>query len=366
MMSDSECSVALFHGPNQPLELRTIALPDLPPKAIRVRVRCCTVCGSDLHTFQGHRHGPTPAILGHEIIGDIAEFGKGAMQSDYRNQPLRKGDRVTWTIAASCGECFFCNSGLPQKCDRLFKYGHEPFDGPRPLSGGMTGFCDLVPGTSLLRLNDDLPDEVACPVNCATATVTAAVRMAGECTGKSVLIQGGGLLGLTLAAIARVQGASHIFATDANPDRRDLLLRFGATACFDAVTELDSLTAAIRDATDGRGADLGFEVCGAPAAAEEAMRLLRIGGRYLLVGTVFPTRPIALSPEWIIRRMLTIQGLHNYTPVDLATAVAFLEENHDRFPFAEVVQAAFPLTDADAAMHHAVQSKSLRVAIHPW
>ena len=81
---------------------------------------------------------------------------------------------------------------LPQKCEQLFKYGHERITPAHPLSGGLAEFCHLALGTPILPVPDALPDLVACPVNCATATVAAALRAAGGCRGRSVLVQGAG------------------------------------------------------------------------------------------------------------------------------------------------------------------------------
>ncbi len=95
------------------------------------------------------------------------------------------------------------------------------------------------------------------------------------------------------------------------------------------------------------------------------LKLLRIGGHYVLVGAVFPSSPLALDPEAVIRRLLNIHGLHNYTPADLADAVAFLAQHHARYPFAELVTDSFPLAEADRAFQHAIETRALRVAVRP-
>src|SRR5678816_2315596 len=115
---------ALFHGPNRPLELARFERVPLRDVEICVRVTACTLCGSDLHTHAGRRSEPTPTVLGHEIVGRIEAFGPNAPRRDYRGEDLSIGDRVSWSIAASCDNCFFCDDGLPQKCASLFKYGH--------------------------------------------------------------------------------------------------------------------------------------------------------------------------------------------------------------------------------------------------
>ena len=355
---------AVFNAPNAPLEMRTFPLPGLGPGEVLVRVTCCTVCGSDLHTYTGRRSTPTPTILGHEILGEVAALGPGDPVRDVDARPLTVGDRVTWSIAASCGACFFCTHGIPQKCERLFKYGHQAITPEHPLSGGLAEYCHLAPGTAVVRAPADLPDAVACPANCATATVAAALRTGGDCRDEAVLVQGAGMLGLTACAMARAQGAYEVIACDVDAARLAAAERFGATR-YVLADDADALKGAVAAATDGRGVDLALELSGAAVAMEAGLDLLRIGGRYVLVGAVFPGPAVAVSPESVIRRLLSIHGLHNYTPADLARAVAFLADNHARYPFAELVAETFPLSEANAAFQHAIQGRAHRVAVRP-
>ena len=115
---------ALFTGSDKPLEIQSYPLPELKPGEVLIRITCCTICGSDLHTYEGRRSTPLPTILGHEILGEVVGF-PDAPPRDVTGDTLAIGDRVTWSIAASCNQCFYCTHGLPAKCEQLFKYGHE-------------------------------------------------------------------------------------------------------------------------------------------------------------------------------------------------------------------------------------------------
>ncbi|MEX2111805.1 MAG: zinc-binding dehydrogenase [Pirellulales bacterium] len=354
----------VFAGPGQPLAPQAFAWPQLAAGEMLVKVTFATLCGSDLHTYQGRRQTPCPTILGHEILGRVAALADERVV-DLSGVKLAVGDRVTWSIAASCGECFYCQRGLPQKCERLFKYGHERIDASHPLSGGLAEYCHLARGTAVLRVPDELPDEVACPANCATATIAAALRVGGEFRDGAVLIQGAGMLGLTAAAMAHAGGASEIIVCDPDETRLPWAERFGATTLVQLRGGGGELSQAVQQATDGRGVDLALELSGSPEAMEAGLRLLRIGGRYVLVGSVFPTRDVALPAEQVVRRLLRIEGLHNYAPDDLQAAVAFLAANHKRYPFGELVTDRFALDEADAAFQHALTTKAPRVAVVP-
>jgi alcohol dehydrogenase len=360
-----ESLAAVFAAAGEPLDIRPLPLPELRPGEVLVRVTCCTVCGSDVHTYQGHRTTPVPTVLGHEILGTVAAIGPGEPVLDHEGRPLDIGDRVTWSIAASCGACFFCEHGIPQKCERLFKYGHERIRPEHQLSGGLAEYCHLAPGTAIIPVPEALPDVVACPANCATATVAGALRIGGGCDGAAVLIQGAGMLGLTACAMARSRGAQHVIACDVDTERLELARRFGATRCVAVTDDGGELTAAVNELTGGRGVDLALELSGAIAAMEAGLKLLRIGAHYVLVGAVFPSPPLAVDPEAVIRRLLNIHGLHNYTPADLAAAIEFLTQHHGEYPFAELVADTFPLCEAELAFEHAIRSRALRVAVLP-
>ncbi len=108
----------VFNEPGRPLALRRYGLPQLAEGEVLVRITCCTLCGSDVHTYEGRRSTPLPTVLGHEIIGRVDRLPPGSEVRDYEGVPLTVGDRVTWSVAANCGSCFYCEDGLPQKCEQ--------------------------------------------------------------------------------------------------------------------------------------------------------------------------------------------------------------------------------------------------------
>jgi alcohol dehydrogenase len=356
----SEARAMVFEGPGQPLRPRQFALPHLAPGELLVRVHACTLCGSDLHTYEGRRRTPCPTILGHEIVGRVEGVPPDGLALDHERRPLQIGDRVVWSLAVGCSACFFCAHELPQKCAHLVKYGHAAIGAAHVLSGGLATHCHLLRGTAVYRVPEDVPDLVACPATCATATAAAALRHAGDVDGGTVLIQGAGMLGLTAAALAAARGAAALVVADVDPARTALATRFGATHATADMHEVPDL---IRALTDGRGADVVIEMSGAPAAIEAGLELLRIGGCYVWIGTVFPTRAVSISPESIVRRHLTIHGVHNYHPRDLGEALAFLGAHHHRHPFAELVGGRFHLEEADTAFRFAARERPVRVAV---
>ena len=340
---------------------REMPRPEPKPGEVLVRVRCCTLCGSDLHTYSGRRASPQACVLGHEIIGDVESWGDGAV--DFRGKPLQVGQRITWTMAVGCGSCYYCRSGLTQKCESLFKYGHEPAHPANRPTGGLSDFCLLTPGTPIFPLPDRLPDAVAAPANCATATVSAAlrlVRQTHEVVDASVLITGAGMLGLTAAAQFREAGAAHVAMLDPSAPRRSLALRFGVNA---VAAQLDSSVHG--EGQGSRGFDIALDFAGVVPAVQSCLDAVRIGGCVLLAGSVFPTESVQLAPEQVVRKMLTLRGLHNYVAADLQHALGFLERSLDNYPFAELVSAVYPLSQTADAFAHFESERPVRIAVQP-
>lgn len=352
---------AVFAGHGLPFELKEFPVPRPGEGEVLVDISCGTICGSDVHTWHGRRQEPTPCVLGHEITGRIVAFGRGAPRRDLRGEPLREGDRVTWTLAASCGTCFFCRRGLPQKCEHLFKYGHSAIAPGREFSGGFAECCLLTAGTGILRLPEELSDEIAAPANCAVATVAAAFRQTGPVEDSVVAVIGCGVLGLTACAMARAAGAAEVIACDVVPAREPLARAFGAGL----YCAPDRLSEVSKEITRGRGADIIVEFSGASSAVGTALGATRTGGTVLIAGTTMPGMSVPLDPNDLVRRMLTIRGLHNYAPQDLVTAVDFLSANVERFPYVTLNGGRFALSDINRAFESAAGSPGMRVAVTP-
>jgi alcohol dehydrogenase len=355
---------AVFRAIGEPLVLERFPIPELSGAEALVRIRCATICGSDLHSYFGRRTSPMPCVLGHEMVGEIAAIGPDGAR-DYRQAPLALGDRVTWSMVWSCGLCFYCRHGLRPKCERLFKFGHEEIAPGRALIGGMAEYCYLPEGTAMFRVPSNLPDAVASPANCATATVAAVLRTAGPVEGEVVVIHGAGMLGLTACAMAASAGAALVIVIEPDSQRRERALQFGAGVALDSVMEPAEILAHVKALSAGRGADAGLEFAGYPESMELGISLLRMGGRFVMAGATFPSRPAQLSAEQLVRRMIRITGVYNYIPEDLETALAFLAQVVDRYPFETLVGAEFPLREVNKAIAFAENERPPRVALIP-
>lgn len=363
-MLGQECTAAVFVEPGRPLELQRFRLPhEIEAGAALCKVTMSAICGSDLHTISGRRTEPAPLILGHEIIGEVVALGSD-LETDGFGDALTIGDRVSWSIMASCGRCASCGRGLPQKCDTLRKYGHTCCIQMPHLTGGYAEYIYLFGGTAIYKIPEKISDDVATPANCALSTVINAVKSIGLNEGDTVLIQGAGLLGLNLIALAVEAGARTIFVTDVLQSRLDLAGRFGADVCINVEgMPREEFLSQIRDRTGGQGVDVAFEVCGVKDAVGQAVDALRIGGRYLIAGLVTPGSDLAIDGNQLTRKYLTVKGIHNYHPSHLGMALTFLAECSDKYPYNELVGKVFPLARINEAVELALSAQHIRIGV---
>ena len=358
--------VAVYDAPNAPFRLREY--PVRPPRAgeVLVRIRMSTICRSDIHSYQGHRPNPCPGLLGHEIVGDVVALGAG-VERDLRGEPLALGDRITWSEYFIPGPSYARDVlDLPQKSPGVDKYGHMAATAEPHFHGGFGEYCYVLPGSWILKVPPELTDEEATPVNCGVATMMSATDAGGVSMGQAVVIQGLGLLGLYGAAIAKARGARVVVGIDPVPGRRALAARFGVDLALDPGAQDEAaLVARVRAACAPAGADVVIEVCGAAGVVPAGVRMLRVGGTYVLAGLVNPEAYFRLDGNLLVRNWISLRGVHNYHPRHLVQALDFVATSRRRFPLHDLVDGRYALGDVERAMRDAAEHRVLRAAIVP-
>lgn len=365
----------VFHGVGQPFEQREIRLPEtLEEGELLVKLEVATICGSDLHTVSGKRNEPMPLILGHEGVGVVERVGSNIFSG---NRPrrgawnVREGDRVTFSVADSCGTCVECSlHKLPQKCVSLMKYGHARVDDGTGLNGTYASHIILRPGTHVVKLPNTLSSRICAPANCALATVANSLdmgRLPRYGANQSAIVQGAGLLGIYAVAWLRWRvGMEVVFCFDMSPERLKTAERFGAIPVLVKPGEDEAhARAEFVHQRCPRGVDVAVEMTGARSVVTEGVQLLRNGGHYAFAGMVHPDSQLSsLTGETIIRKCLTIRGVHNYTPWNLQEAVDFLKEFQDALPFESVLSPEdFALQDLEKAFEVAHNGEYCRVVV---
>lgn len=319
------------------------ALPDeLNAGEVLVQISMATICGSDLHTTEGRRSAPTPCVLGHEAVGHVVSSAREGVTTN---------QRVTWTLADSCGHCAPCTSWhLPQKCEHLFKYGHAALNDGSGLNGCYASHIVIRPGTHILPVPAALSDAIAAPANCALATIVNALEILPDPCDRA-LVQGGGLLGIYACAWLRHRGVREVFCTDLSPQRLALVAEFGGIP--------------VPHGEKMPQVDLVLEVTGSSAVIPDGIRALRPGGHYVWAGMVHPETKLDLTGEAVLRKCLTLRGVHNYAPQHLADGLDFLAVNHTRLPFEKLTSPPLPLDRLNEGFDLTRSRQWQRVAIQP-
>ena len=350
----SRSKITVFHGKDKPISIDIIQIPELKEGEILIKNEYTTLCRSDLNTYCGKRNEKTPTILGHEVVGRIVDFGPDTSSFDLKGNRLSVQDRITWAIYASDPNTLQSKAGIPQKSPDLFKYGHEQLSESNSLHGGLGEFIILREHTPIIKISEAVPLPVAAIINCAVATVAGAIRSAGTLKGKRVLVSGAGMLGMVACAMARVYEAAKVVAIDVNEDRLKKAKEFGADELYN--TRLDKIRS-------NELFDVVFELSGITSAMQDTLSKLVIGGVAVWVGATYPQPALRINAEEVVRKLLTIKGLHNYNSEDLKEAVNFIELHYQLFPFEKLVEKQFTLEETDAAFRYGIDKNPFRVGI---
>ncbi|MDI6097349.1 Zn-dependent alcohol dehydrogenase [Actinoplanes sp. NEAU-A12] len=262
------------------------------PGEVRLRVRASGVCHSDLSAMRGGLPQPVPAVLGHEAAGDVIEIGDGV-------DDLAPGDRVAVNWLPACGACTHCRRNEPYLCMTHVMAGYVM---PRFSAGdlpvfGMAGcgsFAEemVVPRAGAVRIDDDVPYEVAALIGCGVTTgVGAVINTAQVRPGDTVVVIGCGGVGIAAIQGARLAGAAVIVAVDTVPARHELARRFGATHTA-GPDELSDLQMEVVP----EGFDHAFDVVAVPQTLRTAWTACRRGGAVIVVGAGRAEDQVEFSP----------------------------------------------------------------------
>ncbi|MFT3866750.1 MAG: Zn-dependent alcohol dehydrogenase [Solirubrobacterales bacterium] len=293
-------NAALLRRHGDPLAIEEITLDDPAPGEVVVRTAAVGICHSDLFVLEGGREPGLPLLLGHEVAGIVERVGLGV-------DHVAPGDHVTGCSSAFCGRCEWCVRGRPNACvnkDYTRPAGEEPRIRDRDGAAvaqlvGLGAFTEklLVSGTSLVKIPDAMPLDIAAMLGCAVTTGMGSVfNSAAVEIGDRVVVIGCGGVGLNAVQAAQMAGARQVIAVDMVPRKLELARRFGATDVVDASSE-DAVAAVL--ALSGGGVDHAIEAVGTPATIQDAFAMLRFGGTATVIG-IPPSTEISLPTDALL------------------------------------------------------------------
>jgi 2-desacetyl-2-hydroxyethyl bacteriochlorophyllide A dehydrogenase len=298
-----------------PGEVRVDDRPEpelLAPDDAIVQVEATGVCGSDLHIYHGRVKIEPGFVIGHEFVGEVIAAGDAVTKVDV-------GDRVLGCFHTACGSCFFCMRSQYHKCDEARVFGHGATLGSLP---GAQAEQVLVPRANLTlrRVPDGMSDDAALFAGDVMGTGYHSVVSGGVRPGDTVVVLGLGPVGLCAAQAARASGAAQVIAVDSVSERLAVAQEFGAQAVH--LTEEDP-RAAVKEATDGRGADLVVDAVGHPDVLDTACRMARKCGTVSAVGVYAERCEVHMGVVWI--KALTIRTGHANVIAHVDSVLAMMQ-----------------------------------------
>ena len=360
---------AVQESGGSPLIITEIEIEDPGPGQVRVAVRHCGCCHSDLSIVSGVFPAPMPIVLGHEASGVVDAVGSGVSH-------LKPGDHVVLTPCPPCGICYFCVRGEASSCvNSQAIMTNQLSDGKTGLSRngeivyrgvGLGGFAEyvLTPSTGAVKIDQQIPLEVACVVGCAVQTGVGAVLNTAEVQeGATVLVIGLGGIGLSVVQGARLAGASRIIASDPIAARREAAGALGATDLIDPTRE--DLIVQAQTQTGGIGVDYAFECAGHGDLISQAITATRNAGTIVCVGAPPIDHNITIAPASLFvmtakRLMGTLLGGCN----SLREIPRMIElYQNGRLDLEALITARRPLSEINEAMGDLAAGRGIRTVI---
>jgi L-iditol 2-dehydrogenase len=286
------------------LELQHIPVPHPKTGEVLVKVMSALTCGTDVKTFKrGHPKFPPPFVFGHEFGGDIVEVGDGVTR-------FKTGMRVTSTVNAECGNCFYCRKGQGNLCENLeYNFG---------------AFAEyvIVPASIVRKNLFEIPADVSYADAAVIEPFVTVVHGQGLVKiqpGEVIAIIGaGGPIGILHSQMAILAGASRVIAIDRSDTRLEVLKQFGSVIPINPLHQ--DVSAAVLEATGGYGADVVIECAGTKQTWEQAVDLVRRGGRVLWFGGLPGGAKVELDAVRLHYGEITLFNIHSGTANDAQQA----------------------------------------------
>jgi len=348
----STMRAAVYRGVNN-VRLEEVPVPAIGPGEILVRVHTCGICGTDLKKIATGSHS-APRIFGHETSGVIAKVGEGIRK-------FAVGDRVVVFHHIPCGECYYCRHKTFAQCTTYKKVGCTA--GFEPSGGGFAEYVrvmDWIVQKGTVRIPDGIGFEQACfvePVNTCIKGIETLRLEAGE----TVLVIGQGPIGIILATLAKRAGA-RVITSDLHPARLTIANSFGLNLTINA-SKADA-GEAVREMTEGRGADAVILAVGGNGMIRPAMDATRPGGRVLLFAQTVRGEA-TIDPAAVCVDEKTLVGSYSASVELQEESVRFVMNRE--MDLERLISHRFPLESGVEALNLAAhpQPDSMKIVIQP-
>lgn len=297
---------AVYHGPKD-LRVEEIDVRELKENEVLIQVKYCGVCGTDVHIFRGDGGAfavTPPLVPGHEFSGIVAKVGAKVTQ-------VKVGDRVSGDPNDMCGECYYCKNGKQHFCTNNIGVGTT-------VNGGFAEYV-IMREKQVYKFSEDLSfieaamaEPIACCLN--------GIDLCNIKPGATVLVIGGGPIGMIMMQLAKYSGASKLILSEPVAEKRELALKLGATKVIDPFSEN------IQEVLDNycQNVDVVIECAGNIKTQEQAVQLAGKTCTVMLFGLAAPDESFPLKPDDVFKKELKITSSF-INPYTFERAISVLE-----------------------------------------
>lgn len=334
---------AVFYEPGV-IKVEEKADPDVAQDEVLIRVMAAGVCGTDMHIYDGAKGASEcfpPVVLGHEFAGIVEAVGADVTHT-------KVGDYVTVDPSIMCGKCYACQMGKPHFCESYSATG-VTYDG---------GFAELAKAKEeqIYVLNPDVAFEEAAmcePVGCCVH----GIERAHIKTGDTVLIIGGGTIGLIMVQLARLAGAATVIVSEPVEEKHSMALKLGADY---VVNPMRQTPAQLAEEIGLREINVAIECVGQQQTMLDALQYVGTGGHVLLFGLAAPDCEIPLKPYEIFQKEITITSSY-VNPFSHCKAVHLV--NTGKLRLSELISDRVLLEDIDSVFK--IRGKNGKMMVYP-
>lgn len=282
---------AVFYGKHD-MRVEDSAMPKVGAEDVLIQVKACGICGTDVHIYEGDKGAAEvnpPTILGHEFSGVVAEIGANVTG-------VKVGDRVCIDPNCYCGKCDFCRNGIAHYCTDMIGYGTT-------VNGGFAEYCS-VNQRQVYKLGDNTTFEQGAmtePVACCLH----GMDMCNIQPGSSVVVIGGGMIGLLMLQLARLAGAARTALLEPVESKREVAKKLGADICIDPIHE--DVKAVL--AENGMSwVNTVIECVGRTSTIEQAIDIVGNKGTVMMFGLTKPDDTISLKPFEVFQKEIELKA----------------------------------------------------------
>lgn len=297
---------AVYHGPGD-LRVEEVPVRKLKDNEVKIQVKYCGICGTDIHIFHGDGgccDVTPPLVPGHEFSGVVAEVGAGV-------KTVKVGDRVTGDPNDMCGECYFCKNGMQHFCKNNIGIGTT-------VDGGFAEYV-IMREKQVYKVSDDLSFIEAAmtePISCCLHGIDLCNIKAGD----TVLVIGGGPIGMIMMQLAENAGASKVIMSEPVEEKREQALKLGATKTIDPLHE--DVEAVLAEYCEN--VNVVIECVGNVHTQADAVRFAGKGATIMYFGLASPEESFPIRPDDIFKKELHITSSY-INPYSFERAIQILE-----------------------------------------